>query len=97
MHARTVGMGRAMKAIMARTKQNPADVKALETLKAWYRACLWNRGELPSIGVSMFSVPGLGVPVQVTLTGAVVAYFSSYDAACTAISRADRARREGNL
>jgi hypothetical protein len=66
------------------------DKKATAALIKWFKDYNWNRGGLPFVGISMFNVQGLGVPVQVTQTGQALAYFSSYDAASLALSKADR-------
>jgi len=75
------------------TNAKQTDKLATKELIAWFKAYNWNRGRVPMVGISMFSVPGLGVPVQVTLTGQCIAYFSSYDVASLALSKADRAIR----
>lgn len=71
-------------------RTSAADKKATKELIAWFEAYNWNRGGIPGVGISMFAVPGLGVPVQVTTTGQCIAYFTTYDAAGLALSKADR-------
>lgn len=78
---------------MSKAKLSKKDRVARDELVKWFLDYAWNRGGLPPVGVSSFSVPGLGVPVQVTRTGQCIAYFSSYEVACSAVSEGDRAIR----
>jgi hypothetical protein len=69
------------------TKQ---DREARSELLAWLKKSLFNRGCVPSYGISMFSVPELGTPVTCTVTGREIAWFSNYDAAFSATCWVDR-------
>jgi hypothetical protein len=79
--------------LFSMTNATQTNKLATKELIAWFKTYNWNRGGVPGVGISMFSVLGLGIQVQVTLTGQCIAYFSSRDAASLALSKADRAIR----
>ncbi len=73
-----------------------ADKTAEKIMLSWFASYVEARGALPRVGVTMFPVPGMGVTsrsVECSVTGRVIASFTSYESATAAIARCDRALR----
>ena len=73
-----------------KTIKSEADKAATVELLEYYKRHVRVLTTLPAIGISMWEVPGVGVPVQQVSNGHRVAYFSSYEVASSAVALCDR-------